>query len=109
MLPKELKWYFPESIEEAGKLIKQPGVFLHAGGTRILKTQPKAIEGLVDISGLGLNYIHLQNGIFSIGSATTFGEIVHYGHRHKNFPCWPNRSLLQQQLRCATGLQSADH
>lgn len=82
MLPKDLTWYFPESVEETEKLLKQPGLFLHAGGTRILKTQPKAIKGLIDISGLGLNYIHLQNGVFSIGAATTFGEVVHFARRH---------------------------
>lgn len=95
MLPKDLKWYFPDSIEEAEKLLKQPGVFLHAGGTRILKTQPKTIEGLIDISGLGLNYIHLQNGIFSIGAATTFAEVIQFARRHNKL------HILEKSLSAA--------
>lgn len=83
MLPKDLKWYFPESLEETEELLKLPGVILHAGGTRILKTQPKTISGLIDISGLELDYIHLQDGVFSIGAATTFNEIVTFSRRHK--------------------------
>ena len=58
MLPNEIQWYYPVNIREALKLINQQGVILHAGGTRILKTQTKSIKGLVDVGGLGLNYIH---------------------------------------------------
>ena len=78
MLSNEIQWYFPSNIKEALKLIKQPGVILHAGGTRILKTQTKSVKGLVDISGLDLNYIHEKGKSFHIGSAVTFGEVVKY-------------------------------
>ena len=57
MLSHDLQWYYPEKISEALKLIKKDGVILHAGGTRLLKTEARNIKGLVDISLLKLNYI----------------------------------------------------
>ena len=84
MLPNEIQWYFPSNIKEALKLIKQPGVILHAGGTRILKTQTKSVKGLVDIGGLDLNYIHEKGKSFHIGSAVSFGEIVKFSRETDN-------------------------
>jgi len=85
MLPANIKWYFPESLAEMEAYLKQSGVILHAGGTRILKTQTKNIKGLIDIGGLGLNYIKREGKIFSIGAGTTFGEVVEYSRKHKKF------------------------
>ena len=78
MLPNEIQWYFPGNIKEALKLINRQGVILHAGGTRILKTQTKSIKGLVDIGELELDYIQDKGKEFHIGSAVTFGDIVKY-------------------------------
>ncbi len=78
MLSENLKWYFPFSIAQTVKLINQPGVVLHAGGTRILKTQSQKVNALVDIGNLKLNYIKHKKKYFHIGSAITFGEIIKY-------------------------------
>ena len=60
MMSHDLQWYYPEKISEALKLIKKEGVILHAGGTRILKTEARNLKGLVDISRLRLNHIHKE-------------------------------------------------
>lgn len=78
MFNDNLKWYFPASIPKAVNLIKQPGVILHGGGTRILKTQSKSIVGLVDIGSLKLNYIKHKKNQFNIGAAVTFNDIIKY-------------------------------
>lgn len=78
MFNENLKWYFPASIQKAVRLIEQPGVILHGGGTRILKTQSHSIIGLVDIGNLKLDYIKRKNNSFHIGSAVTFGEVVNF-------------------------------
>ncbi len=78
MLSENLKWYFPSSLPQAVKLIQKPGIILHAGGTRILKTQSKNIIGLVDISNLKLNYIKSKTNSFHIGAAITFNELIKY-------------------------------
>ncbi|MDP1995029.1 MAG: FAD binding domain-containing protein, partial [Ignavibacteria bacterium] len=74
MLHQNLEWFFPHKVEEAVKLIEQQGVILHGGGTRILKTSPKSIKGLVDVGKLNLNYIHHIDNHFSIGSASTYAD-----------------------------------
>jgi CO/xanthine dehydrogenase FAD-binding subunit len=84
MLPNEIQWYFPTNLNEAIKLINQQGVILHAGGTRILKTQTQSIKGLVDIDALKLNYIRRKNKVFHIGAGVTFGDIVKYSRQTEN-------------------------
>ena len=78
MLPENLQWYFPKSLREASKLISQPGVILHAGGTRILKTDTKSIKALVDIGKLELRYIIKKKNKIHIGTGSTFNDIVDY-------------------------------
>ncbi len=78
MLHQNLEWFFPHKVEEAVKLIEQQGVIFHGGGTRILKTSPKSIKGLVDVGRLNLNYIHHAVNHFSIGSASTYADIIRY-------------------------------
>jgi len=78
MLSHDLQWYYPEKISEALKLIRNEGVILHAGGTRILKTQPRNLKGFVDISGLGLNYIQKKGKNILIGSGATFADVIKY-------------------------------
>lgn len=78
MLHQNLEWFFPHKVEEAVKLIEQQGVIYHGGGTRILKTSPKSIRGLVDVGKLNLNYIHHSENHFSIGSASTYADVICY-------------------------------
>lgn len=81
MLPENLEWEFPHSVEKAAQLLRRPGAMLHAGGTRILKTCPKSVKLLIDVGGLGLNYINYTDDAFYIGSAVTFSEIVKYSKK----------------------------
>ncbi|MCX8010172.1 MAG: FAD binding domain-containing protein, partial [Ignavibacteria bacterium] len=81
MLSQNINWYFPTKLEEAFKLIKSEGIILHGGGTRILKTSPKTIKGLVDVQFLGLNYIENKNGYFYIGSASTFADVIQFSKK----------------------------
>lgn len=78
MLPENLEWEFPSSVEKAAQILRRPGAILHAGGTRILKTCPRSVKLLIDVGGLGLNYINCTDNAFYIGSAVTFSEIVRY-------------------------------
>jgi len=86
MLPENVQWYFPSTLREASKLIQKEGIILHAGGTRILKTQTKSIKGLVEISGLGLNYIKNNKNKISIGAGSTFADVVAYNRATKQLP-----------------------
>src|SRR5664279_4323650 len=86
MLSHDLQWYFPEKISEALKLIKKEGVILHAGGTRILKTQPRNLKGFVDISGLGLNNIQIKGKNILIGSGATFSDVMSFCKKTGKLP-----------------------
>jgi len=73
----EIKWYFPENIEEALDLIKLEGVIPHAGGTAILKSRLlERIRGLVDLRKLPLNYFNEQDGEVEIGAMQTYGDVI---------------------------------
>lgn len=74
----DLQWYYPEKISEALKLIKKEGVILHAGGTRILKTEARNLKGLVDISRLRLNYIRKEEKNIIIGAGCTLTDVINY-------------------------------
>jgi CO/xanthine dehydrogenase FAD-binding subunit len=86
MLSHDLQWYYPEKISEALKLIKKDGVILHAGGTRLLKTEARNIKGLVDISLLKLNYIKKEGKNIIIGAGCTLTGIIDYCKKHHCLP-----------------------
>jgi len=83
MLHQNLEWFFPHTTEEAVKLISQQGIILHGGGTRILKTSPKSIKGLVDVGKLKLNFIHHTDKQISIGAACTYDDVIRYSAKTK--------------------------
>ena len=83
MLNQNLEWFFPHTTEEAVKLISQQGIILHGGGTRILKTSPKSIKGLVDVGKLNLNFIHHTDKQISIGAASTYDDVIRYSAKTK--------------------------
>ena len=71
----EIKWYFPESREEARKLLQKEKTLAHAGGTSIINNPFKTKE-LVDLSLLGLDFFESNSKIIKIGSMNTYTGIV---------------------------------
>jgi len=79
MLPNTIQWYFPATVREAAKLIQKNGIILHGGGTKILEPEPRgSIKGLVDIGGVGLNYIKAVGRSIHIGSGATFADVTQF-------------------------------
>lgn len=69
-------YHRPAKVEEALKLIadeNEKNAPL-AGGTS-LALNPRGIDGLVDLSMLGLSYIRVDNGLLKIGATTPIREI----------------------------------
>ena len=81
----DLQWYYPEKISEALKLIKKEGIILHAGGTRILKTEALNLKGLVDISNLRLNHIRKEGKNIIIGAGCTLSDVINYCKKTNSF------------------------
>ena len=84
MLPSTIEWYFPTQVKDAVKLIRQSGVILHGGGTKILEPQPRSsIKGLVDVGNLGLNYITVTGSTVHIGAGASFADVVQFSRKKK--------------------------
>ncbi|HUI57935.1 MAG TPA: xanthine dehydrogenase family protein subunit M [Bryobacteraceae bacterium] len=67
----------PRSIPEAIRLLHARGsrARLVAGGTDVVVGADQTIRTLVDITGLGLNYIRRDRGSWKIGATTTIAAI----------------------------------
>ena len=71
-------YFKPTSVAEAIKLLEQYGEkgWLLAGGTDLLVEKDPQVEVLIDITGLGLNYIKSDSQGVRIGATTTFADIA---------------------------------
>ena len=86
MLPSNIQWFFPSNPKEASRLIRKRGHILHAGGTKILEPQPRgSIKGLVEVSGLELNYIRSTGSTVHFGAGASFADVVAFCRRTKKF------------------------
>jgi len=72
------EYFKPTSVAEAIKLLEQYGEkgWLLAGGTDLLVEKDPQVEVLIDITGLGLNYIKSDSQGVRIGATTTFADIA---------------------------------
>ena len=72
------EYFKPTSVAEAIKLLAQYGEkgWLIAGGTDLLVERDPQVEVLIDITGLGLDYIKSDSQGVRIGAATTFADIA---------------------------------
>jgi len=71
-----LNWYFPTSIPEAVSLLQQQKGIPHAGGTGLLMGNLGRINGLIDLSRLGLRYVDIENSIVKIGSMSSYADVI---------------------------------
>jgi len=71
------EYFKPTSVEEAVKLLAQYGEKGSpiAGGTDVLAMKNPGTEALIDITGLGLNYIESDSQGLRIGATTTLADI----------------------------------
>lgn len=71
------EYFRPTTVAEAVKLLAKYGekARLIAGGTDLLVDKDSQIEVLIDITGLGLNYIESDGQGLRIGATSTFASI----------------------------------
>jgi len=72
------RYYRPHSIPEALALLEKNSgsILVIAGGTKLVKTHNTIVQELVDITGLGLDYIRANDGVFRIGATTRVQTIL---------------------------------
>ena len=66
----------PKTIEDALRLLQQPGTVALAGGTQLIADKRRDVRAVVDLSALGLTYIRENAGAIAIGATTTLAELV---------------------------------
>ncbi|MQY77296.1 MAG: hypothetical protein GH155_06680 [Spirochaeta sp.] len=71
---KEITWYFPSTLEEVPELLKKEGVFVHGGGTALLRSNLARVEGLIDLKALPLNFYHEREGVIEMGAGCTYSQ-----------------------------------
>jgi len=73
---KEITWYFPSTLEEVPELLKKEGVFVHGGGTALLRSNLARVEGLIDLKALPLYYCRDREGVIEMGAGCTYSQIT---------------------------------
>ncbi len=89
----EKKWYYTDSLAEASSLLRNKTILPHGGGTHLNNIDLSHVEGLLDLSQLGLNYIKQDGDIIEIGAMVTYAEVV---NKLKEISC---QCLLLQTLK----------
>ncbi len=74
---KEIRWYFPDSTEEAWELYKEEKTAFHAGGTGLLMGGLSNLEGLIDLANLKLDRIDKGTDRVEIGAMATYRQLAY--------------------------------
>lgn len=78
MLRNLREYHRPKTLAEALALLRRPG--LHTvpigGGTQVLAEGSPAVEAVVDLQDLGLNYIRVEGNLLRIGATTPLQALV---------------------------------
>lgn len=72
---KNLKWYFPESLDEAHFLKSKKKSVFHSGGTGLRRIGLDSQEAIIDTSKLPIGYFEKGNQVL-LGGGLTFAESV---------------------------------
>nr|HID13411.1 hypothetical protein [Anaerolineae bacterium] len=76
MLRNLRTYHRPTDLQEALRLIRQPGTVPLGGGTRLIPSGDASVTAVVDLSRLGLSYIESEMRALCIGATTTLQELV---------------------------------
>jgi len=76
MLPNLRTYHRPKTLEEALRLVREPGTVPLGGGTHLLPSRDPAVEAVVDLSGLGLSYIEDKPDRVAIGAMVPLQRLM---------------------------------
>jgi len=75
---EKIKWYYPESIEEAVGLLDDVGNIPHSGGTGIMMRGLKNIKGLVDLSRLDFETFDVTESEITLGAMLSYAAAAEH-------------------------------
>jgi len=76
MFENDIKWVFPETIDDIYENIKDERSMIHAGGLTVNKIRPSKINTLVDLQKAGLDKLEVKENEISIGAYLSVGEMI---------------------------------
>src|SRR5579883_1302236 len=78
MLLNVTEYYRPETVEDALRLLRRPGIKTAplAGGTLLVGQRDDELQAVVDLQALGLNTISEQDGQVHLGAMVTLQALV---------------------------------
>jgi len=100
---KNFEYLAPATVGEALSLLSQTGARLVAGGTDLLnQMRAGAIspQYLVDLAGLGLNYVREDGGVIKIGAMTTVADLLASGTVRRDFACLAEAAAELGAIQC---------
>jgi len=106
---KIITWYYPDNPAEAAGLSESDKVFLHSGGTGLLMSNLKGVQGLVDLNKLPLKTIHSEKGLITFGSLCTYADVVSYFKKRIRIISWFTLCTSPPVHLSGTGLPWAVH
>ena len=92
---KEIRWFYPKTIQEATGILSTEKAKIHAGGTALLLSHLKNVKTLIDIQKLPLDTFSSSDGMIEIGASQTFSSIIY------NISKFDPDSILIKSLTCA--------
>ncbi len=94
-----LEWFFPDTVDEAVRLLSREGVAPHGGGTGLLRGSLRAFQGLVALHRLPLKAFSYTPQEVRLGAMLTFSETVKQLYPHE-----PHGVLVQALSQSSTQL-----
>src|SRR5579885_157568 len=78
MLLNVTEYYRPETVEDALRLLRRPGIKTAplAGGTLLVGQRDDELQAVVDLRALGLNTISEQGNQIHVGAMVTLQALV---------------------------------
>ncbi|MGM0496926.1 MAG: FAD binding domain-containing protein [Bacteroidota bacterium] len=73
---KNIKWEYPEQINEALDLIKDDKAVLHGGGNHLVGNRLRDGDRIVFLGKLPLNYVKKEENSIKIGSLTDYNTVA---------------------------------
>ena len=82
----KIHWHYPNSLDEAVLLLRDPRIRAVGGGTDLIKRPLSTVGAFLSLWGLNLNAIDLRGDTWSFGSMCTYADVLkaleseHCGH-----------------------------
>lgn len=98
--------YEPQTLDEALRLLAEPGVYPLYGGVALQRASSAAVEAAIKLDRLGLDRIETTEGALAFGSMLSLEQVrqacLDHAAGSPALRAWPRRCAPTIPKRCAT-------